>query len=161
MVVVSDTTTICNLFLIDKLWILEKIYGEVIIPTGVHEELESMKNQPSIIEYIEMNDWIQTKSVSNNSLTEILMLTLDKGESQAISLAKELNANLIIIDEVQGRKIAQQMNLKVIGLLGILIQAKQENLIKSVTLIMDELKLKAGFWISAELYMKVLEITKE
>ena len=161
MVVVSDTTTISNLFVIDKLWILEELYGEVIIPTGVYEELESMKNQPSIIDYIKINDWIQTKSVSNNSLTEILMLTLDKGESQAISLAKELNANLIIIDEVQGRKIAQQMNLNVIGLLGILIQAKQKNHIRSVTHIMDELKQKAGFWISAELYTKVIEITKE
>jgi uncharacterized protein len=162
MVIVSDTTTISNLFLIDKLWILEKLYNKIAIPTTVFNELKRLEEGKSRnINKLIDNDWIEVVQVKDSDLVSVLLLTLDKGEAEAIALAKETEADLLIIDELRGRKYAKQLNLAIIGLVGVLILAKQKGLIKSVKEILIELKERSGFWISDKLFDLTIELANE
>ena len=86
---------------------------------------------------------------------------LDKGEAEAISLAIENQADILIIDELAGRQVAKQHNLRIIGLLGILIDAKYSGLIKEVKPLLDQLISDHGFWIKPELYSNVLKTVAE
>jgi uncharacterized protein len=72
-----------------------------------------------------------------------------------------LKANLLIIDELKGRKCAKQLHLNIIGLIGILLLAKQKGLIKSIKEILIELQEKAGFWISEKLFNATIELAHE
>lgn len=161
MVIVSDTTTLGNLFMIQKLWILEKLYGNVIIPEAVLYELEKLKLNKLNISQITDSTWIKIRPVMNESLVAILSESLDRGESEAIVLAQELRADLLIIDEIKGRNYAKKLNIRIIGLVGILVQAKIEGILENVGEILDELKHKAGFWISQELYDKAIVMSNE
>ena len=161
MVIVSDTTTLSNLFMIQKLWILEKLYGNVIIPEAVLYELEKLKLNKLNISQITDSTWIKIQPVMNESLVAILSESLDRGESEAIVLAQELRADLLIIDEIKGRNYAKKLNIRIIGLVGILVQAKIEGILENVGEILDELKHKAGFWISQELYDKAIVMSNE
>lgn len=77
------------------------------------------------------------------------------------NVAKEKNASLLIIDEIKGRQYAKQLNINIIGLVGILVQAKQEGIIDSVKETLEELKTKAGFWISKSLLETALNLSLE
>jgi uncharacterized protein len=162
MVIVSDTTTISNLFLIDKLWLLEKLYQKILIPKTVYDELERLEEgNKRNIDKIKESNWIEVVAVKENDLISVLLMTLDKGEAEAIALAKELKADLLIIDELKGRKCAKQLHLNIIGLIGILLLAKQKGLIKSIKEILIELQEKAGFWISEKLFNATIELAHE
>jgi len=82
--------------------------------------------------------------------------TLDKGEAEAIALAKELNADLVLMDEAKGRVFAQQQNVTVLGLLGVLRIAKDQGRIDHIKILMDRLQDEANFRISSQLYHQIL-----
>lgn len=84
------------------------------------------------------------------------MLELDPGESEAIALSVETKAELLLIDERKGRDVARQMGVDSIGLLGVLIEAKGRDVIQNVKPVLESLKRDAGFWISEELFDRVL-----
>jgi len=109
--IVSNSATLIILNNLKKLELL-KVFKKVYIPKKVYEEM-NFKNVFFI------PDFIETKDVKKNELYFYLTKLLDEGESEAITLAKELNLSLII-DEKKGRKIAKNLNIKIIGLLGIL-----------------------------------------
>jgi uncharacterized protein len=161
MIVVSDTSPLCNLALIDHLWLLESIYQTVIIPTIVAAELKAAENAK--ITAIPELDWIQSRTLSNPDLATQLQHDkgLDAGEANAIALALELQADDLLIDERLGRREARQLGLAIIGILGILITAKQRSLIPQVQPIMDALMREAGFRISPQLYQQVLNLANE
>ncbi|WP_223257355.1 DUF3368 domain-containing protein [Phormidesmis priestleyi] len=82
--------------------------------------------------------------------------TLDRGEAEAIALAIELKADWTLLDEREGRKVAKSLGLKVTGVLGILLRAKQLGEIESLQLVIDDLINKAGFRIAPELLTQIL-----
>jgi len=86
---------------------------------------------------------------------------LDPGEAEAIALAKELKADLLLMDERRGRRVASRLGLRFVGLLGILVEAKHKGLIKAVKPILDSLITKAGFWLGNRLYTRILETVGE
>jgi hypothetical protein len=161
MIIVSDTSCISNLQIIGKLDLLHLIYGKVLIPNAVYSELLQLNKFYPKLQEINSYNWIEVRNVENTELVETLRKELDYGESEAIALAKELSADALVIDETRGRTIAVKLGIYVIGLLGILIQAKQKNLIDSVKPILQELKDKAGFWVGDELYFHVLKRVDE
>lgn len=160
MIVVSDTSPISNLAAIGQLVILQKLYSEVIVPTAVYQELLNSGSEDPAVLAIQTLHWIQTRSVTNAALLQPLQATLDTGEAEAIALAIELTADRLLIDERRGRRQAMQAGLKVTGLLGILLAAKQQGAIATVQPILDAL-IANGFWVRSELYAETLLLAEE
>ncbi|MEC4991340.1 MAG: DUF3368 domain-containing protein [Oscillatoria sp. PMC 1068.18] len=161
MIVVSDTSVLCNLAIVDCLWLLETLYQSVIVPDVVAAELAAASN-PTILDILQLG-WIQTQSLTNAQLANQLQQErgLDAGEANAIALALELQADDLLIDERLGRQEAMRLGLSIIGILGVLLVAKQRNLILQVQPVMDGLIDQAGFRVSAELYQRVLAVAQE
>ncbi len=153
MIVISDTSAITNLFQIGEIHLLEKLYGEIIIPHAVKVELEALTPQKK---YLENNSWIKIEQPQNQELIIRLLENLDRGESEAIALAIEKSADYILMDEFRGRETARSYNLEVIGVLGILISAKKSGLIEKVKPLLDKLMNEVNFFIHPKLYKDVL-----
>ena len=158
MLIISDTSPITNLIRIGQLDILKKLFKEVVIPQQVYEELLNYENQKSAIE---QRTWIVMMKVKDREQVKELEIKLDAGEAEAIVLAHELKADMLIIDERKGRIIAEEYGLKIIGLLGVLLKAKREGYLKELKPIMDRLIDEIGFRVSTDLYDRILKEAKE
>lgn len=156
MTVVSNTSPITNLAAVSQLNLLQQLYGTIIIPEAVYYELTSTGTVPGTIEVQTLN-WIVTRPVTNLNPVITLQQELDAGEAEAIGLALELNANRLLIDERRGRRIASQLNIKFIGVLGILIVAKRQGLLQAVKPVLDELISTMRFRVSEALYTRICE----
>ena len=152
MIVVSNTSPLMNLAVINQLKIIEQLYGKVIIPEEVSNELFTAGIYP----LIEKKPWIEKYQVKNKGLSGTLKIELDDGEAEAIALAIALKADLVLIDERLGRNIASRFGQKCIGILGILMEAKHKGIIASVKPVVDDLITTAGFRVRNNLYLKVL-----
>ena len=161
MIVVSDTSPINNLAAIGCLYLLEELYGKVIIPEAVYRELTDPTFPVAGATEVRTLDWITTRACQDRNLVEALCNELDRGEAEAIALTLELNADVLLIDERQGRLVADRLDLYYTGILGILVQAKKQGSIAIVKPLLDKLIDKAGFWIAAPLYNKVLQLAEE
>jgi hypothetical protein len=161
MLVVSDTSPITNLLKINKLDLLKTIFEEVVVPDMVHDELLAWKNLGGDISDYENATWIKTATPNNAALINQLRVDLDAGEAEAIALAAELKANYLLIDERRGWKTAKSLGINAIGIVGVLLQAKYQGKITEVLPLIDELRTKAGFWLSEEFYQKVKVLVKE
>ena len=116
--IVSDTTTLIILGKIDRYDLLKNLFSKIYIPSIVVKEISAKSD--GVYEKIIANSLFEVKEISNIELLKILDGLLDRGEIEAIILAKELNL-ILLIDEKKGRKIAKDMGLNIIGLLGVLI----------------------------------------
>lgn len=163
MIVISDTSSITNITAINQLDLLQKLYQRIIIPEAVYRELTSVEKPVPGTKEVQTLDWIETRQVVDTALVEQLSeeKRLDIGESEAIALAVELKAELLLIDERKGRQEAINQGLKITGLLGILIEAKLKELIPDVKPLLDDLIIIANFRVSEPLYQQILQITKE
>lgn len=159
--VVSNTSPIMNLTIVGQLNLLERLYGQLVIPEAVLQELLAIGTEQSEVGEIQTLPWIKTQSVTNRTLVDSLLLELHAGEAEAIVLAMELKADLLLIDERLGRKIASRLGIKFVGILGILVEAKDKGFIVAVKPILDDLIFKAGFWVSRPLYEHVLQSVGE
>lgn len=159
--IVSNSSPLINLSAINRLNLFEKLYREILIPYAVWDEIIIKgKGQPGA-EEIKKARWIKKDVFRNVSLVETLTLTLDRGEAEAIALAKDKNAELLLIDEWLARNVASHLGLNYIGILGILREAKSKGLIKKVKDHLDLLRTVAGFWLSEEVYKEILKIEGE
>ncbi|MEK7396645.1 MAG: DUF3368 domain-containing protein [Candidatus Poribacteria bacterium] len=161
MIVVSNTSPILNLVIVGQLDILKSLYQRVYIPKAVFYEISDYLFDKPDRAFIETFPWIEIRPINNHSLFESLSLELHEGEAEAITLALEMKSDLLLLDERHGYDIASRLNIKSIGLLGSLIEAKHNKVISLVKPILDDLIIKAGFWISKDLYNHVLKIAGE
>lgn len=161
MIVVSDTSPINNLAAIGALDLLKELYGTVVIPEAVYQELTDPDFPVAGATEVQTLEWIQTQAVSNRVLIEALSSELDPGESEAIALALEIKADQVLIDERRGRLVAARLDLRYTGILGVLVEAKAQELIVAVKPLLDALMSQAGFWIAKPLYESVLVFVEE
>lgn len=161
MIIVSDTSPINNLAAINHLYLLRQLYGTVIIPEAVYQELTDPNFPVAGATEVQTFDWIQTHIISDRTLVEALSNELDIGEAEAIALAIEVQADQVLIDERRGRMIASKLNLQYTGILGILVEAKSQGLIAKVKPLMNALINEAGFWIAEPLRNSVLQLVNE
>lgn len=162
-VVISDTSPLSNLALVDSLFLLKEIYTTVVIPQTVAEELENGRENDSRISAVLSLDWIEVKQATDIELISELRKNylLDKGEAEAIALALELKADELLIDERLGRQEATRLGLAITGVLGILLVAKSRGLIPAIRPLIDDLIEIAGFRVSNQLYQEVLIAASE
>ena len=126
-VIISNTTPINYLVLIDHIAVLRQLYGRVLIPLAVFEELQDARTPPEVKEWIASHpDWLEVRPISVSLDTSLDFL--DVGEREAICLAKELEADAIVIDEPDGREAAKARGLRVIGTLRVLYDAAEAGL---------------------------------
>lgn len=156
--VVSNTTPIISLLKIDKLQVLKDLYGEVVIPHEVFNEIEAGKNKEYYTDLSKIQ-WIKVMKIKDEKSLSYF-LDLDKGEAETIILANELGANLTILDETLGRYHAKHAELKVTGTLGVLLKAKKSGYIIELKSLLYELKDK-GIWLSKDLIEKILILADE
>ena len=161
MIVVSDTSVINNLAAINQLYLLQQLYGTILIPEAVYLELNDPSFPVAGATEVKTFDWIQTHVVSDHKLIRALSNELDEGEAEAIALAIEIQADRILIDERQGRLVAARLNLRYTGILGVLVEAKSQGLIAEVKPSLDALINQAGFWVAEPLYNRVLRFVNE
>ncbi|MCF2504361.1 DUF3368 domain-containing protein [Dyadobacter sp. CY107] len=158
MIVVSDTSVISGLLQSESLHILQKLYKNIVIPNEVFIELGQLDR--ALFTQL-FSDWIEIKHVHDSKLLHELSSLLDLGEAEAITLAKDLKADVLLIDEKKGRAIATQLGLNITGILGILIQAKRQNHVAEIKPIIRILTEKAGVWFKPDLIGEVLTIVNE
>jgi predicted nucleic acid-binding protein len=104
--------------------------------------------------------WFKKQNITNTKLVENLNLELDRGEAEAITLALEINAELLLIDERLGRIVASRLGIEFTGVLGVLLEAKSKGLIAQVKPLLDQLRI-SGFWMREQLYNQVLNLASE
>ncbi len=156
--VISNTTPILSLLKINKLSVLRDLYGEIYIPFAVYEEIENGKDK-SYYQNLKNIDWIKIQKIKSES-SRFYFMDLDKGEAEVLILANEMGADLVIIDEVLGRRYAKKMELNLTGTLGILLKAKQKGLLSQIQNLLIELQEK-GSWFNPQLIEKVLQLANE
>ncbi|UAJ73115.1 DUF3368 domain-containing protein [Synechocystis sp. PCC 7339] len=163
MIVVSDTSAIANLAVVDHFWLLQATYKSVVIPEAVASEIAVATN-PKISLILQL-DWIQTRLPSPPSyqLAEQLQRErgLDYGEAHAIALALDLQADDLLMDDRLGRRETTRLGLSIVGILGVLLVAKQINLIPQVKPIIDSLINQTGFRVSSQLYERIITFAQE
>jgi len=158
MIVVSDTSPLSSLYLIDQLPLLPAVFGKIIVPEKVWEELLVLETDfGHDLSLLKSAPWLEVCPASDVAEVRRLQRFLDAGESQAIVLAKELHADYLLIDEMEGREAAAHEGLKTIGVLGVFIQAKSFGLIAEVRPLMEGLQMKARFHIHDKLFHAVLK----
>ncbi len=157
MIVVSDTSPVSNLILLERLDILQKLFTEIIIPPAVDAEIRALKQFGKDLREYETAEWIKVIAPANLQKVQKLQANLDEGEAQAIVLALEINCALLLMDERIGTNIARQEGLRTVGLVGVLLKAKEEKIIEEVREILHDLKNVAGFWLGDKLEKKILE----
>ncbi len=160
MIVVSDTSCISNLLIINELDLLRKIYSQIFIPPAVYNEILALEKGGKDLNYFKSQEWIISKTDFTKNISLLPPKNIDPGEAEAIDLAIYLKAERLLIDERKGSVLAKELGITTIGLLGILKIAKENHLILSVKKLLDQL-IENNFWISNELYHIVLKSTNE
>ncbi len=155
MIVVSDTSPILNLSAIGHLDLLRSLYCQLVIPPAVAIEL-----QRNGIDHHPLG-WLLLREPTDGGLVNRLELRLDPGESEAIAIALELEADRILIDERRARRVASEFNLRPLGLLGVLAEGKQQGFLQQCKPVLDDIIQIAGFWIGERLYSQFLAAIDE
>ena len=156
--VVANNTPLVALWVLGDLELLRDLYGEVLIPDAVRAEFlatESAERDAGLANA----PWI--KSVSLADARHVLVYVgLDQGEAEALALAEELKATLVLMDERKGRRYAQRLGIPVTGTLGLLLLAKQRNLVPALKPLVSQLQ-EAGLYLRPELVERALTLANE
>lgn len=150
-IVISNASPLIALEQIGQLRLLKQLFNSVVVPPAVVREVSVSVTLP---------DWIAEQALSQAVGPRILRATLGDGESEAISLALEVQARLLILDDRPARRLAQALGLSLIGTLGVLLAAKQRNFLTVIRPSLDAL-LQHDFRIASALYDQILLDARE
>jgi predicted nucleic acid-binding protein len=155
MILIADSSALIALAIVNKLKLLESIFGEVYVPQAVYIEISKQDK----IESQQLINFCKDK-VLNIQTNINLNITLGQGESESIILYKEIKADYFLCDDKKAKKFAKNFGVNVIGSLGILLKAKEKNLIEEINPLLNKLKTSKIF-IDDKTYLYVLKIAKE
>lgn len=157
MIVVSDTSPLSYLDQVGHLTLLQSLYDDIIVPPAVLDELRAASALHATF------DWSFVRVVMPQSIlrVEALLAELDRGESEAIVVALEIGADLLLIDEKTGRDVAKRMGIRRTGLVGVLLEAKGRGLIVSVAAELNRLVEQTSFRIHPTVRTEALRLANE
>ena len=155
MILIADSSALVALSIVNKLDILEKLFGEVYVPRAVYDEVrkENKAESHKLASYCK-DRVLDIQSNANFNIT------LGRGESEAIVLYTEQNADFLLCDDKKAKKFAQSFGLKVIGSLGILLKAKEAELISEIAPLVEILR-ESRIFIDDKTYALVLKMAGE
>jgi uncharacterized protein len=154
--VVTDTSVVLNLCVIGRQEVLPVLFGDILAPTIVVQEFQQLASSVSRFQGLTFPVFI--RQTSPKSLLPSLTASgrLQAGEIAALSLAVELRADAVLMDETAGRHAAVALGLRPVGLLGVLLEARQRSLIPALAPLLDRLESEAQFWVSPTLRAAIL-----
>lgn len=157
MPVVSNTSPLSNLAMINRLNLLREQMGTLVIPEAVRDELDRHPDSDAKSRLdTAMNDgWIEMRALAT-PVPQQMLRELDAGEAEALALGLELNAELVLVDESAARRKAAELGLEFTGILGVLRDAKLNGRIDSLTEEIRRLRTEARFFIHQELEIRLL-----
>ncbi len=138
--VISDSSTLIHMASIERFALLQKFFGSVTIPPAVWREVVEQGGSragASDVKQARQARWIEIMAPTNIIVLQLLKRELDDGEAEVIALALERQADLILVDETEGRRVADVYGLPKTGVVGLLIRAKQEEHIPSLKTELD------------------------
>jgi predicted nucleic acid-binding protein len=147
--IIVDTSCLIILTKIKELNLLKLLYSKVIITNEIANEFGS-----------ELPDWVTVYPIERNNIKLLFESKIDSGEASAILLALTMPNSTIIMDDLKGRIFAKQFKLNVTGAIGVIIAAKNKNIILSIKPILDKIK-ATNFYISKEIEDEALLLAKE
>ncbi len=155
MIAVSNTSPLILLDKVGYLWILGNLFEKVLIPPAV--DAEWLRPGRYVVP-----KWLSVATLTPEAIDTAKKLSqnIDVGEAEAIALYQSIKAELLLLDDLNGRRLAKGMGFSVVGTLGILISAKQKGIIPELKPILDLLK-KHRFYITDEAMQKALKLANE
>ncbi|MBI2297845.1 MAG: DUF3368 domain-containing protein [Armatimonadetes bacterium] len=147
-----------NLAIVGELELLPRVLGDIVVPGAVRDELELGSALPGAAELRAafLSGWLHVETVRTSARLRALRGRVDPGEAESIALALQLRLPEVVIDDLDGRRVAQDLGLDPIGLLRVLLVAKRDGLLPSVEPVLDRLDQQARFYVSAQLREHVL-----
>lgn len=157
MKVVANASTLIGLSSIGRLALLHERFPDgVLIPPAVWKEVvEQGEERPGAREVARAN-WITVRDVTAREIVQLLEMELEDGEAEAIALAHEVRAEVVLLDERDARRAAKQLGVRALGTVGILIWARRMGKLASLQEALDALQNQAKFRISQSLYERAL-----
>jgi hypothetical protein len=152
VLVVADSSPLIYLSRVGVLHILPALFGDIIVPRVVWNEVVERRPSAPGIERLREATWLRVVDNPSPSVD----LGLDPGETAAILVAESLHADLLLIDERVGRAVAQERGLTVRGTLGVLVQARQSDVLPALKPVLNALNAE-GFRIAPALVRQALE----
>lgn len=157
MILIADSSALIALAHCDCLEILETLFGEVKVPEAVYQEViyESKPESEKLKQFL-------SKKIERVNIQDYLIIEglLGSGELEAMALYKKLNADWLLIDDEKARKAARFNKIKIIGSLGVLLVAKEKNLIQNIRPYVDRIQ-SANIYYSEKILTEVFELANE
>ena len=158
--VICNAGPIIALCVIGRIDLLRRLFEAVVVPQEVHREIVEGGSEFAGLRVYERSHWVKAMRISK-AVDPLLATLLDRGEAAVIELARELNPEFVLIDELKARKIARKIfGLKVIGSARILVEAKREGLLNNVSKELKAMR-EAGYWLSDAIVEAALRQAEE
>ena len=160
--IVADAGPLIALARIGQLGLLRRLYGEVLIPSAVLDELALGSGRPgaTALEAAIKSGWLMERRAILESTLPKLTSLLRRGESEAIVLAAQKHPRFLLIDDAEGREAARQQDVPIVGVAGVLLVAKAVGEIDGVKPVLDNLA-NIGYRLSARLVSKIQLMANE
>lgn len=152
--IVADTTPLSAFLRIGREALIQALTGELHIPGAVALELDH--GQKLFGPWRERLPYVQIHQVPSSPFLTLLKRELDAGEAEAIALAIERKGELLLIDEANGRSVAQRLNLSIIGSVGLVLLAKDRGLIPAALPVLEALRTHGGLWLGDAFFQSIL-----
>ncbi len=158
--VVCNSSPLIHLARIGKLELLRDFFDEVLIPEAVYRECVIEGKDKDDARKIKNATWLRVIGIKNVDLNKALNTVLDEGESEALALALQEEADLILLDDYEAREFARIYGLTITGTIGVLLKAKHSGRISNLAETLEKLR-ETGFWLDENLYSEILRNTGE
>jgi hypothetical protein len=158
---VSDTSPLSYLSRLNRLNLLPQLFETVALPPEVLREWERDVPSTAARRLAQNSGWLRVITPTNQAEVMTLEEHVDRGEAEAIVLAEELKADLLLIDDEDGRELAQGRGLAITGVLGVLLRAKRVGLIPAIRPEIERLLKETTFFCSETLFQNLLNLAGE
>jgi uncharacterized protein len=152
---VADTSPLIFLAKLDRLDLLRKAVDEILVPYAVVQEIRQRPDWTSQKIEDALKTWVRVEPARGQQLVHVLLADLDEGEAEAIVLALEVGAERIVMDDLDGRRLARRVGLRPIGTLGLLLAARRRGELASLREEIERLR-REGFRVSDSVVQAIL-----